>query len=145
MSFEHFMDFVIPGKVMGKQRHRTTKTGRTYTPKQTVLAENWIRTCVVEKVGLGFVPYDRPVRLTHIRIVVPVAKSWSKKKKAQAFMGEILPIGKPDLDNVEKLLCDALNGILWVDDSRIVSVLCKEKVFGDQERLEFGVAAFNEL
>ena len=28
---------------------------------------------------------------------------------------------KPDWDNIAKVICDALNGIAWVDDSQIVS------------------------
>jgi Holliday junction resolvase RusA-like endonuclease len=32
----------------------------------------------------------------------------------------LYPTGKPDWDNIGKLVCDSLNGILWRDDAVIV-------------------------
>jgi Holliday junction resolvase RusA-like endonuclease len=43
--------------------------------------------------------------------------------------GEILPVVKPDLDNVAKLILDALNGVAWHDDNQIAR-LTISKVYG---------------
>lgn len=42
--------------------------------------------------------------------------SWSAAKQA-AHMGR-LHRSKPDKDNVLKAICDALNGLIWVDDAQ---------------------------
>jgi Holliday junction resolvase RusA-like endonuclease len=39
------------------------------------------------------------------------------------------------LDNVAKLVCDALNGICWADDAQVTSLIA-EKEYGDQPRLD---------
>ena len=62
--------------------------------------------------------------------VLPVPLSWSKKKRQQALAGEILPQGRPDLDNLIKAVLDAMNGVVWEDDSSIVEVTAR-KVYGD--------------
>ena len=40
--------------------------------------------------------------------------------------GALFPLKKPDLDNVMKIVCDALNGIAYKDDVQIVNAkICK--------------------
>ena len=70
-------------------------------------------------------------------LAIPV--SWPKKKQASALDGTLRPTGKPDLDNVAKLLADALNGILWHDDSQIVA-LEVEKHYGASPATALSVA-----
>lgn len=36
--------------------------------------------------------------------------------------GYIRPTKKPDCDNIAKIICDALNGIAYYDDSQIVKI-----------------------
>jgi Holliday junction resolvase RusA-like endonuclease len=67
--------------------------------------------------------------------VLPVPKSWPADKRNAALADDIRPIGKPDLDNLIKAACDALNGIAWVDDSQIVSINAL-KIYGDRPRTE---------
>jgi Holliday junction resolvase RusA-like endonuclease len=57
-----------------------------------------------------------------VEAVCDVPVSWSKKKRETALSGVSRPTGKPDLDNIAKLYCDALNGIVWKDDSQIVAM-----------------------
>ena len=42
------MKFKIPGQVKGKARPRLGR-GHTYTPKDTVEYENWVRSCFYEQ------------------------------------------------------------------------------------------------
>lgn len=53
-----------------------------------------------------------------------VPASWSKKKRtgAVSFPPETFPITRSggDLDNLVKGVCDALNGIAWVDDAQLI-------------------------
>lgn len=41
-----------------------------------------------------------------------------------------LPTSKPDVDKLERAILDALTGVCWVDDSRVVLVH-KMKIYGD--------------
>lgn len=111
------MKFTIPGEPQGKARHRTTKTGRTYTPAKTAQYENLIRQC--------FLASDEPERLDgQITVLIDaffsIPKSVSKKKREQMLTGDIRPTKKPDFDNIGKVVCDALNKLAYDDDSHIV-------------------------
>ena len=67
-----------------------------------------------------------------------VQKSLSKKERARRLSGEHRPTVKPDLDNYIKSTLDALNGILWADDARIVD-LHAHKYYSDRPRIEITV------
>jgi len=58
------------------------------------------------------------------------AASTSKRKLAQMQAGLLLPMKKPDLDNVIKAACDALNKFAYHDDAQIVSIECS-KAYGN--------------
>lgn len=67
-----------------------------------------------------------------------VQKSLSKIERARRLSGEHRPTVKPDLDNYIKSTLDALNGILWTDDARIVD-LHAHKYYSDRPRIEITV------
>lgn len=95
------------------------KNGRVHTPKQTVVAEAWVRLKVVEAVGTPRLEGPVAVRVAY---TLEVPRSWSKAKQTDALAGRLRPTNKLDLDNLAKLTCDALLGIAWVDDGQIVSM-----------------------
>ena len=102
----------IPGPMRGKQRARTVRRGNfvsSYTPKETVSAENWVRHCAIEQAGQPCL--EGPLALAMV-VTTPIPQSWSKKKQAAAESGAIYPVGKPDCSNMLKLCEDALNGVL---------------------------------
>jgi Holliday junction resolvase RusA-like endonuclease len=68
---------------------------------------------------------------------MPIPESWSKKKKAAALAGDLMPCGKPDADNIGKVV-DALNEVVWRDDSAIVRLKVL-KVYSDNPRLVISV------
>lgn len=117
------VQFSVPGIPVGKGRPRITTRGghaRAYTPAKTVAFEDKVGTAGKEAMR-GQEPYHGAVAL-HLRISVPIPVSWSKRKQADAAVGRIRPIGKPDIDNYIKAVADGLNGIVWKDDSQIVAV-----------------------
>jgi Holliday junction resolvase RusA-like endonuclease len=116
----------VPGEIRGKGRPRfarTTTGVRTFTDDKTASAETWMRACAIEQVGQPCL--DGPLTLA-MKITVAVPASWSKRKRADALAGLIRPTGRPDLDNCAKLL-DALNGLVWKDDSQIVSLFLAKR------------------
>ena len=114
----------VPGPPRGKQRARVTRTGRAYTPQQTVASEAWVRACAVQQCGQPVLSGPLRVDLTFL---VPIPRSWPKKRVAALSAGLVFPTSKPDLDNIVKLYCDALNGILWSDDAQLVDVSARKR------------------
>lgn len=123
--------FVIPGDPCAKQRPRMTRTGHTYTPKQTVSYENLVKTIYSDKCGKYF---DGPVRL-EICAYFSVPKSTSKKKREQMLNDKIRPTKKPDWDNIGKIVTDSLNGIAYGDDKQVVYARVA-KIYGVVPRVE---------
>ncbi len=115
----------IPGAPTGKGRARSfiKKTGGIghYTPAKTRDKETTVAWWAAIAMR-GRKPLGGPVAMTmDARIAVP--KSWSKQDTADALAGRIFPTGKPDLDNIEKLCLDGMNGIVWIDDAQVVTVI----------------------
>ncbi|GEP06844.1 RusA family crossover junction endodeoxyribonuclease [Methylobacterium oxalidis] len=68
---------------------------------------------------------------------MPIPKSWPERKKREARNRVIVPVVKPDWDNIAKV-CDALNGIVWGDDAAVLtgSVM---KLYSDEPELVIAV------
>ena len=121
--------FFVPGKVQGKARPRfSSKSGTVYTPGRTKSYERQIAEAYAEQHGPCF---DGPVMVV-IEAVFPIPKSWTRAKKAEAMAGKLAP-GKPDIDNILKVVLDGLNGIAYEDDKQVVLTQCK-KVYADTTR-----------
>lgn len=103
-------------KAKGRPRF-DRRTGRAYTPAATVKYETELKYAAAQVMG-GRPPLEGPLKV-EMTVVLAVPKSWSKKKRAAALSGELLPTSKPDWDNFGKVV-DAANLIVWVDDSQIV-------------------------
>jgi len=111
------IEFVIPGKVIGKGRpHFVKKTGVAITPQQTRSYESLIRDVVLPLMD-GQKPWEGCVKARMIAYY-KVPKSWSKKAKALAMEMKIPP-KKPDVDNVVKIVLDSLNRWLYYDDTQV--------------------------
>lgn len=109
--------------VMGKGRVRFVKqTGRTYTPDRTAQAMYDIRSAYLAAGG-KLAPKDAEVTV-HITTVRPLPKSRPKHIESEP------DIYRPDVDNIAKLVLDALNGCAWHDDTQVT-----ELVVGKCERV----------
>ena len=89
------MRFTIPGPPVGKGRPRMTKAGHTYTPEKTATYENLVKVEFQRQCPGEFIP-DAPVAMT-IRCWYGLAKSDSKRKRAEKLEGVIRPTKKPDI------------------------------------------------
>jgi len=140
--------FSIPGKPKGKERPRVAPgQSRPYTPKQTVEAEKAIRALFLEKFP-DHQPWTGPVML-RFTAVFEVPKSWPAELRAAALAGEVFAIAKPDKDNIEKLIVDAISEepksgrrIAWIDDAQLQGGGVKR--YGTHERVDV-VLDFMEL
>lgn len=123
---------VIPGQPRGKGRPRHG-SGRTFTPRETVLAENDIRHAWQEA-GEPRLP-DGPVELAVTASVTRPDGHYLRDGSLSANgRRHLYPHRqKPDFDNFAKLIADSLNTRAWRDDVQIVSATI-ERVWDDLPR-----------
>ncbi len=122
------VDIFIEGQPHGKERARSrivkARSGRPYathyTPSKTRNEERRIAALGAEAMA-GHEPTANPVVL-FVDVGFQISKSWPEWKKQEAYADRIKPTGKPDLSNILKSIEDGLNGIVFVDDSQIISV-----------------------
>ena len=128
--------FTIPGAPQGKARARTCRNGHTYTPDNTVLYENLVKTEFLRQCGRGQRIRSSDTRRAismQIIAVYPVPASYPKRDKVAALAGDLLPTKKPDADNVAKIIADALNGLAYDDDAQITDLLVLKRYGEDPE------------
>jgi Holliday junction resolvase RusA-like endonuclease len=132
--------FTVPGHPRGKGRPRTAVIGghaRVFTDSKTRAEEGAIRVIAAAAMQ-GRLPYEGPIvlRLCAYQQIPP---SWSNRKRAAAEAGQVVPVGQPDLDNFVKMT-DALNGIVWRDDSQVVSAIVHKR-YSERPRLSLDIRA----
>lgn len=81
-------------------------------------------------------PYEGAVCLT-MTAYRSIPASFSKRKRTDAETGDLAPTTKPDADNYLKI-CDALNGIIWRDDSQVVTAVVHKR-YSERPRLHIHV------
>ncbi len=126
-------EFEVIGDIKGKERPRVnTNTGIVYTPARTKDYEDLIKQYFL----LKYPRYTTIEGRTSIDIIayMKIPKKTSKKKESKMLEGEISPIKKPDIDNVAKVVLDALNKIVFKDDNQICKINV-EKKYGEEEKL----------
>ncbi len=116
--------FTIPGRPFAKQRPRSTRKGRMYTPAETVAFERLVAVIARQLIAE---PLVGPVKLTIWATFKPPA-SWSAKKTAATL--HRYHTQKPDLDNCVKAIKDGLNRIAYADDCQVAAYGETRKVWG---------------
>ena len=113
--------FTVPGEPKGKGRPRFSTAGKypkAYTPKETAMYENLVKVIYME----GKFPKMNGAIRARISAYFQPPASASKKKRAAMLIGEIQCTKKVDVDNISKIIMDALNGIAFDDDKQIVEL-----------------------
>ena len=124
------VNFMVEGTPVPKGRPRFARRGKfvsTYSPKTTVDYETKVAEAAQLAMG-GSEPLETPVG-AYIYITLPIPASYSKKRKQDCLSGNERPTKKSDIDNYCKAVFDGMNGIVFLDDSQIVS-LHSTKVYG---------------
>lgn len=108
--------FFVPGVPVGKGRPRISTFGgkvRAYTPEKTATYESIVATFAYEAMR-GQPLIEGPVGMV-VTATFPIPASWAKKRQELAHWHT----SRPDGDNIIKAASDALNGIVWRDDSQV--------------------------
>ena len=121
MTFQVF--FIVEGTPVPKGRPRFARRGKfvsTYSPKTTVDYETKVSESAKQAMGVTE-PLETPLA-AYIYITLPIPASYSKKRTAACLAGEERPTKRSDIDNYCKAIFDGMNGIVYVDDSQVVSL-----------------------
>lgn len=111
------LEFFVPGVPVVKGRPRFTRSGHAYTPSKTVNYEQLVAICAGQAMQ-DTPPFTGPLKVD-IVAVWPWPKSMSQKKRQMA--GSHWKTTRPDRDNLDKIIGDGANNIVWADDSQIVA------------------------
>lgn len=130
------LSFKILGKPVPKQSFRFTKQGRRYQNKEVKDMEQNIMMDIKSQLPADFVPFDEPLSM-HVRYIFPIPSSLRAAQKKAIEAGEkVYKQTRPDVtDNLTKGVADAMDGIVFVDDARVVRIYA-EKYYGKVPRTE---------
>lgn len=121
-----------------KGRARITTIGgfpRAFTPHKTKVSMERIKD---DLHALRYVHNAHILRGPFLLIVsytFHVPKSYSKKKREACLSGEIFHTAKPDVNNLNSTILDALSGFLY-DDDRMCVDLHARKQWGHEDKTE---------
>lgn len=104
---------------------------QVYTPKTAkVVPFKRIAALSAKQAMKRMSPLDGPLSMTVIFVMPRVrAEIWKTKP-----MPRLPHAKKPDIDNLQKSLFDALTGIVWNDDAQICGLVCYKWIAaGDEE------------
>lgn len=113
---------------VGKTVRWKTKDGSRRGQHQTREHTEWA--VVVGQIGRTFAPakpLEGPVSMI-LRFWMPKPKSAPKRV--------VLPLTRPDLDNLIHKLSDQFNGVLWADDAQLVDWIQRKRYVDDNGRGE---------
>jgi len=135
--------FTVLGEPHGKARHRSfrDKAGniRQFKAKENEPREALIRLAFSEEAdgNREHIPYGGPV-LVAIQAFFSVPKSKPAWWRERALAEQMRVTKRPDLDNIVKLVLDALSTVAFGDDRQVVN-LSIEKWYSRRPRLVVGV------
>lgn len=141
------MRFEFDIEPVEQARPRATRMGkgiRLYEPKKVNVFKKQLGLLAKQQMlDRGLEPFDGPLEVCMV-FYRPVQASLSQKERARRLSGVHRPTVKPDLSNYIKALEDGLNGIIWIDDNRIVQIVA-EKKYSDRPRIVIEVNKVDEV
>ena len=133
-------EFEVLGDIIGKERPRVnTYTLRVYTPNKTKDYETLIQQYFKIKYPSSQVLEGR-IEI-NITAYFKIPNNTSKKREEQMIENNLSPTKKPDVDNIAKVVLDALNKVVFKDDNQ-VSKIFVEKKYDTEERLHIEVKEY---
>lgn len=131
------IEFTVYGEPKGKSRPRFGN-GHTYTPKTTTEYEKTVLAAYMDKYHTLMLKNEIRVQ---IRAYMGIPKSTPKKRRTEMLGKGVLK--KPDVDNIAKIILDALNGVAYEDDKQITR-LDIEKRYSDTPRVEVQIGEIRD-
>jgi Holliday junction resolvase RusA-like endonuclease len=104
----------LPVVPVAWQRVTPFRGGRLITAQETRVFQTTIKQLAKIKMGAQ-PPYDQPLRV--------LIDFWVERKKGERIYCDV----RPDVDNFGKSVLDALNGVVWSDDCRIIELTLSKR------------------
>ena len=84
-------EFKIPGKAQAKQRPRMGRSGIVYTPKETLVYENYVKMCYSDYAQqFGWLPYENQVRADDKQVVeLSIKKYYAENAEVRVRLTEV--------------------------------------------------------
>lgn len=136
------LTFSMSGLPRGQGRPRATTRGghpTVYKPTADRKYEAWVAK-VAQAAMNGRDPLEGPLSVS-LRFRMPIPASQNRRVKGSMAAGDIPPCTKPDLSNLTKAIEDAMNGVVYVDDSQIVRGF-QTKIYAEHPGVDVRVEAF---
>lgn len=114
------VNFEVPGDPVPKGRPRFARRGtfvQTYTDSKTIEYETRVATLARLAIGSSEPLKGHLTVYLYLRYGVPASYT---KKRVEACLNGLEYPKRVDLDNCYKSITDAMNGIVYLDDSQIV-------------------------
>jgi len=114
------VNFEVPGDPVPKGRPRFARRGtfvQTYTDSKTIEYETRVATLARLAIGSSEPLKGHLTVYLYLRYAVPASYT---KKRVEACLNGLEYPKRVDLDNCYKSITDAMNGIIYADDSQIV-------------------------
>jgi len=118
----------IPGKPVGKKYE--VSRGKLRRSDKTIAFESFVGT--LAKLKSPPEPWTGAVAVQIIFHLVPIP-SWPMWRRRAALEGRLWCKAVPDGDNVCKSICDAMTGIVYVDDRQNTDYLIRKR-WGPEEK-----------
>jgi Holliday junction resolvase RusA-like endonuclease len=129
------IQFTVYGNPVAQGRPRFSTQGgftKAYDPAKSKDFKKYVKLVASEHRPDHLL--DGPLKM-EVKIYKSTLKNFSKKKTQQAENGIIRPTTKPDVDNYVKGVKDALNSVIWKDDSQVVDLVVS-KWYSEQPLVE---------
>jgi Holliday junction resolvase RusA-like endonuclease len=118
------VEIALDGAPVPKERHRFGG-GRVYGTTRTARYERRLREAALAAMA-GRAPFAGPVE-ADLLVVLAVPKGWPKARREAALSGRLLPLRRPDGDNVSKALLDGLNRVVFEDDAQVAELRIRKR------------------
>ncbi len=133
-------EFEVPGKIIGKGRPRLNSyTGNVYTPTRTKDYETLIEQYFLLKYP-KFKMLEGRIKISMIAYF-SIPKATKKSMIEDMLEDKISPTKKPDIDNIIKIVLDAMNQFAFKDDIQITK-LEVEKKYALDEKIEIKIEEY---
>lgn len=139
------ISFVIHGEAQAQGRPRAGKSfsGKTvlYDPATSRDFKQYVKL-----VASQHKPQELITGPIHLELIFyqPTPKKYhTKPKQALIEAGLLMPVSRPDLDNLAKGVKDSFSKIIWQDDSQVVSMMVR-KLYSMTPRVEVSISYLEE-
>ena len=123
----------VKEKAIGKARPRYSKYA-TYTPKKTKDFEEMIKWNFIKKAKKDGVFQEPSLKPISVKIEIEIIPPKSVSRKTFIMLKGKPHICRPDVDNIEKAILDALNGIAYKDDNQVYELYARKR-YGEEDRI----------